>query len=238
MKGDLADRGKDHIQMTEHNQDYSEDGKWSEDRKWSEVMECDGKWRDVTGGDGVPWYVGARWEKKWWNLGRKCRVKYGTRHWNNVCFLCQVELAHHEARNFVAQSTFSPGLLNILWTPANAPGLWLWTCLSHSLLCSWQACVGWTLSLWQPTIILKWFYAIPVGICGFFSDQIQSEWPEPVGIWLEILALSQIGKKSEQIPISSAWIQWVTGKTSKYPAVSTSIAGWDAARPLYDVFHK
>ena len=28
MKGDLADRGKDHIQMMEHNQDYSEDGKW------------------------------------------------------------------------------------------------------------------------------------------------------------------------------------------------------------------
>ena len=28
MKGDLADRGKDHIQMTEHNQDYGEDGKW------------------------------------------------------------------------------------------------------------------------------------------------------------------------------------------------------------------
>ena len=28
MNGDLADRGRDHIQMTEHNQDYSEDEKW------------------------------------------------------------------------------------------------------------------------------------------------------------------------------------------------------------------
>ena len=28
MKGDLADSGKDHIQMTEHNQVYSEDRKW------------------------------------------------------------------------------------------------------------------------------------------------------------------------------------------------------------------
>ena len=28
MKGDLADRGEDHIQMMEHNWDYSEDQKW------------------------------------------------------------------------------------------------------------------------------------------------------------------------------------------------------------------